>query len=581
MEENWVISAKKADFNAIGAHFGIDPVVARIMRNRGMTEIPEMEVYLYGGREDLHDPHRMKDADRAAQILGEKIRAGKRIRIIGDYDIDGIMSTYIMQKALRRVGADADVAIPDRIRDGYGLNDHLVTQAAKDGIDTILTVDNGIAAAEQVRLAKERGMTVIVTDHHEIPQEGIPPADAVVNPKQSDCTYPFSGLCGSAVAFKLAQLLYEQEGIPLPEADEFLEYAGFATIGDVMDLVGENRILAKIGIQMLRRTQNIGMQALIRAKGVKKDRIGTYQIGFVLGPCLNASGRLDTAQLSLQLLESGDASQAESLALKLVEINETRKQMTEQAVRQAMEIIRENGYDRDRVMVVFLPECHESLAGLVAGRIRETFHRPVFVVTRGEEGCKGSARSIEAYSMYEEMCRCGDLFTKFGGHPMAAGFSLEEENVDVLRERLNELTTLTDRDLIPKVVIDVPMPIDYIRTDLIRQLDLLEPCGKGNEKPLFADRDLEIVSLKVAGIKKPVVRMRLRSPHGRVLDAVYFGDAENLRLSLEQKYDIVTAEDTIHGKCIHHASLHFAYSPEIDDYFNDERIELKISGFKI
>ncbi len=580
MNENWVISAKRADFNGIADHFGIDPVIARIMRNRDMTELSEMETFLYGTQKDLHDAHLLKDADKAAQILGEKIRQKKRIRIIGDYDMDGVMSTYILLKALRRVGADVDFVIPERVRDGYGLNEHLVTQAAEDGIDTILTCDNGISAVEQVRLAKELGMTVIVTDHHEIPHDALPEADAIVNPKQTDCPYPFNGLCGSAVAFKLVQVLYEQEGIALSEADEFLEFAGFATVGDVMDLVGENRILAKLGIAMLRRTQNIGMQALIREKRVRQDRIGTYHIGFVLGPCLNASGRLETAQFSLELLLCEDPAQAAVLAEKLSEINETRKQMTDQAVKQAREIIREQGYDRDKVMLIFLPDCHESLAGLVAGRIREFYHRPAFVVTRSEEGCKGSARSTEEYSMYEEMCRCSDLFTQFGGHPMAAGFSLPEENIDPLRERLNELTTLTDEDLVPKVIIDADMPIDYIHTDLVRQLDLLEPCGKGNRKPLFADRNLEIISLRIGGKKNPVIRMRLRSQNGRILDAVYFGDIENLRSSLEQKYDALTAEDTINGRCTHHASLHFTYCPEIDSYFGDDRIELKITGMK-
>ncbi len=600
MNENWVILTKRADFDAIGRHFGIDPVIARVMRNRDLTEIPEMEMYLNGTEKDLFDPHLLKDADKAAGILCGKIGRKEKIRIIGDYDIDGIMSTYILLKALRRLGAEADYVIPERIRDGYGLNEHLVIQASEDGIDTILTCDNGIAAVEQVRLAKDRGMTVIVTDHHEIMHETcpsrsdkgaedapaevrrevLPDADAVVNPKQNACPYPFDGLCGSAVAFKLVQVLYEREGIDPSEADEFLEFAGFATVGDVMDLVGENRILAKLGIDMLRSTKNTGMQALIREKNVRKDRIGTYQIGFVLGPCLNASGRLETAQYSLNLLLSDDPKEAEILAGKLSELNETRKRMTDQAVKEAMDLVTDRGYDRDLVMVIFLPDCHESLAGLVAGRLREFYHRPVFVVTRGEENCKGSARSVEEYSMYEEMCRCAELFTQFGGHPMAAGFSLKEENIDALRTRLNELTTLTEEDLIPKVLIDADMPVDYINMNLTRQLDLLEPCGKGNRRPLFADRNLEIVSLRVGGKSKPVIRMKLKSPGGKIMDAVYFGDIENLRSALEQKYDRFVAKDTISGRCTHHASLHFTYHPEINDYFDEEKIELKITGMK-
>ncbi len=581
MEENWVVAAKKADFDAIGKELGVDPVIVRVMRNRGMTDVSEMREYLNGSREDLHDPHLLKDSDKTAGILGEKIRLRKRIRIIGDYDIDGIMSVYIFFKALQRVGADVDYVFPERVRDGYGLNEHLVNQAADDGIDTILTCDNGIAAVDQIRLAKNLGMTVLVTDHHEIPHGDLPEADAIVNAKQCDCPYPFKELCGSAVAFKVAQVLYEQEGIAVSEADEFLEFVGFATVGDIVDLVGENRILAKLAIQMLGRTKNVGMRALIREKNVRQDRINTYIIGFVLGPCFNASGRLQTAQQALDLILCRDPEQAEVLAKNLSEINETRKAMTEQAQRQAMDIIEAEGYDKDKVIVVFMPDCHESLAGLVAGRIRETYNRPAFVVTRGAEDCKGSARSIEKYSMYEEMSRCSELFTKFGGHPMAAGFSLKEENIDVLRKRLNELTTLTDEDLIPKVVIDAVMPIDYISFRLLEQLEEVEPCGKGNPSPLFADRNLEIISLQTGGKKKPVIRMRLRSSGGRILDAVYFGDIENLRLSLLEKYDILTAEDTLKGRCTHHASLHFTYSPTIDDYYRDEkRIELRIRGIK-
>ncbi|MCC8141952.1 MAG: single-stranded-DNA-specific exonuclease RecJ [Lachnospiraceae bacterium] len=580
MTENWVIAAKKADFNEIAEHFGIDPVVARIMVNRGMTDLSEMETYLHGSEEDLNDPHRLKGVEDAARILGEKIRQGRKIRIIGDYDIDGIMATYILLKALQRVGAKADTVIPDRIRDGYGLNEHLVTQAAEDGIDTILTCDNGISAVSQIRLAKELGMTVIVTDHHEVPSGPLPPADVIVNPKQPDCPYPFKGLCGAAVALKLAQVIYEQENVPPSEADDFLAYAGFATVGDVMDLIGENRVLVKLALARLHRTSNKGLRALTLQKNLKPEEITCYHIGFVLGPCLNASGRLETAQLSLKLLLCEDPVQAAVLAQEVVELNESRKQMTELAVREAVQIIEREGYDRDRVMVLFLPDCHESLAGIVAGRLREAYYRPVFVVTRGEDGCKGSARSIAAYSMYEEMCRVSDLFTQFGGHPMAAGFSLKEEDIDHLRMRLNELAALTEDDLQPKVVIDVPMPISYIRPDLIRQLGLLEPFGKGNEKPVFADRDLEILSLRVLGKEGRVIRMRLKSPAGTTLDAVYFGDVENLRLSLEQKYDILTADDTVRGKCTHHAALHFTYYPEIDNYYDEPRIQLKITGFR-
>ncbi|MCD8231209.1 MAG: single-stranded-DNA-specific exonuclease RecJ [Clostridiales bacterium] len=609
MKKKWVVAAKRADFNAIGAHFGVDPVIARIMRNRGMTELSEMELYLHGERKDLYDPHLLKDADRAAAILSEKIYSGQRIRILGDYDADGIQSTYILLKALRRVEASVsetgnfaggsrsdekrreqsaiDAVIPDRMRDGYGLNEHLVTRAFEDGVDTILTCDNGIATIEQIHRAKELGMTVIVTDHHEVPfeekdgvrREVLPEADAIVNPKQAECRYPFPGLCGAAVAWKLVQVLYEQERIPGSEADVFLENVGFATVTDVMELQGENRILVKLGLERLRRTKNKGMRALILQRNLDADTLKCYHIGFVLGPCFNATGRLETAHLSLELLLCEDEKKAAVLAQEIIELNENRKSMTEYAALAAAQIIEEKRYDRDKVIVVFLPDCHESLAGIVAGRIRESYGRPAFVITRGEGVCKGSGRSVEAYSMYEEMCRCRELFVKFGGHPMAAGFSVREEDIDLLRERLNEQTALTEDELQPKITIDLPLPIAYLREDLVCQLEMLEPFGKGNEKPVFADRNLEITSLRICGKEGRVIQMKLKNAAGLMMDAVYFGDPENLRLSLEEKYDKVVARDTMNGRCMYHARMDFIYYPEIDHYYAVPRIKLKITDF--
>lgn len=587
MKEKWVVAAKKADFQGIGAHFGIDPVVARVMRNRGLTEISDMEVYLHGSKSDLHDPHLLKDVDKAAGMIKQKIEQKNKIRIIGDYDIDGIQSTYILLKGLLRLGADVDTVIPDRILDGYGLNEHLVTQAYDAGVDTIITCDNGISAIDQIDLAKALGMTVVVTDHHEVPFEEVNGerrqivcgADAVVNPKQQDCSYPFKGLCGAAVALKLIQVLYELAGIPVSEADEFVENAGFATVGDVMDLQGENRILVKLGLDMLRTTQNKGMKALILQNGLTLEALKSYHIGFKIGPCLNASGRLETAKLSLKLLMCEDSKEAAVLAQEIVELNESRKLMTAEAVKQAKQIVEENHYDRDKVLVIYLPNCHESLAGIVAGRIREAYYRPAFVITRSEEGAKGSARSIEGYSMYEEMCKCRELFTKFGGHPMAAGFSLEEQNIDLLRHELNQKAALTEQELQPKITIDVPMPIDYVHEGLVKQLELLEPFGKGNEKPVFADRNLTIESLKILGKEGRVIRMRLKSVYGTSMDAVYFGESEKLRLSIEEKYDKVVAEDTMRGRCDHNVCLHFIYYPEIDHYYEQPRLQLKITGF--
>lgn len=589
MKEKWVVSAKKADFALVAKYFDIDQVVARVMRNRGLTEYEEMRIYLHGTRQDLHDPHLLKDVDLAAEIIAEKIKGQKRIRIIGDYDIDGIQATYILLTALKKLGAQADTVIPDRILDGYGLNEHLVTKASEDGIDTILTCDNGISAIAQIRLAKERGMTVVVTDHHEVPFEetdGVrkeikSDADAVVNPKQQECRYPFKGLCGAAVAYKFVQVLYEKMSIDISKADCFIENAGFATVGDVMELQGENRILVKLGLEMLNHTENIGMKALILQNGLMPGGIKAYHIGFKIGPCLNASGRLDTAKLSLKLLLCENPAEAAVMAQEIVELNESRKLLTAEAVKQAKQIVEEEHYDRDRVLVIFLPDCHESLAGIVAGRIRETYHRPTLVITRSEEGAKGSGRSIEAYSMYEELCKCKDLFLKFGGHPMAAGFSLEEKNIEPLRRELNEKAELTEEDLIPKVTIDVPMPVDYVYPGLVEQLELLEPFGKGNEKPVFADRNLVIESLRILGKEGRVIRMRLKSAQGTRMDAIYFGDSDNLRLSLEEKYGKVVADDTIAGRCIHGVSLHFIYYPEIDHYYAQPRLQLKITGFSV
>ncbi len=589
MKEKWVVSAKKADFQAIGQCFGIDPVLARIMRNRGLTDLQEMNLYLHGTRTDLNDPHLLKDADLAAQILREKIKEKKRIRIIGDYDIDGIQSTYILYCALRRLGADADFVIPDRILDGYGLNEHLVTRASQDGIDTILTCDNGISAIDQIHLAKSLGMTVVVTDHHEVPftevdgvrREKVCEADAVVNPKQQACHYPFKKLCGAAVAFKLVQVLYEVFGLEVSEADCFIENAGFATVGDVMDLQGENRILVKLGLEMLNRTTNIGMKALILQNKLTMGAIKSHDIGFRIGPCLNASGRLDTARLSLKLLLCESETEAAVLAEEIVELNESRKLLTMHAVEQAKEIAQQEEYVNDRVLVIFLPDCHESLAGIVAGRIREAYYRPTLVVTRSEHGAKGSGRSIEGYSMYEELCKCEEYLTQFGGHPMAAGFSLKEADIDAFRRKLNEVCILTEEELRPKVVIDVPMPISYITERLVNQLGCLEPFGKGNEKPVFADRNLVIERLRICGKEGRVFQMKVRNAAGVSMDAVYFGDVEDLLLPLTEKYGKVVAQDTLAGRCVHEAALHFTYYPEMDHYYETPRIKLRLTGVSV
>ena len=534
--ERWVVAAKRADFQAIAEKFRIDPVIARLIRNRDVVGDEQIREYLYGGLEELHDPMLMKDMGKAAEILEKKIREGKWIRIIGDYDIDGIMSTYILLTGLRRLGAKVDIRIPDRIVDGYGLNENLVRQAKEDGADTILTCDNGIAALDQIRLAKELGMTVVVTDHHEIPYEDledgarayhVPEADAVVNPKQKDCGYPFKGLCGGAVAWKLIQVMLKRFGHSEEESFDWLEFAAIATVGDVMDLQGENRILVKEGLKRLHRTGNLGLQELIRVQGLEPDQVSAYHSGFVIGPCLNASGRLDTAERSLALLLAEKREEAARLAGDLKALNESRKEMTRQGEEKAVRLVEGSDLKYDKVLVVYLPECHESLAGIIAGRLREHFHKPSIVLTRSEDGVKGSGRSIEAYSMYEELCKCRELFTKFGGHPMAAGLSMAgEEQVEILREKLNRLSTLTEEDFVEKVTIDVPMPVSYITKRLISQIQLLEPFGKGNTKPLFAQKDLTVLSCRIFGKNRNVAKLQVQDPGGYRMDAVYFGDAE-------------------------------------------------------
>lgn len=533
--ERWVVTAKRADFQEIGKRFHIDPVTARVIRNRDVTEQEAIEQYLHGGLEDLNDPWLMKDMKKAADMIVLAMKEKKKIRIIGDYDIDGVMSTYILLTGLSRIGAVVDTYIPDRVQDGYGMHEHLVRRAFEDHIDVIVTCDNGIAAYKEISLAKELGMQVLVTDHHNIPYEEredgsrvsiLPPADAVVNPKQEDCPYPFQELCGAAVVYKMVTALYQKCGIDHTEHEKLLELVAIATVGDVMDLLGENRILVKEGLKRLQNPGNLGIRALVEATGLQDKTINAYHIGFVLGPCINASGRLDTAQRSLSLLRASNKEEAARLAGDLVAINESRKAMTAEGVEQAIKVLESGELQKDRVLVVYLPDCHESLAGIIAGRLRERYYKPVFVLTRGEKGVKGSGRSIEAYSMYDELTKCKELLTQFGGHPMAAGLSLPEEHVESFRKKLNEVCTLTQQELIPKVTIDVPMPLSYVKTSLVKELELLEPFGKGNPRPLFAQKNVRILSPRVVGRNRNVVQMKVMDEAGTIFPAVYFGDGD-------------------------------------------------------
>lgn len=572
------MAAKRADFSGIAGRFGIDPVTARLIRNRDIVGDDAIEEYLNGSLQDLHSPHLMLGCGRAVEILAEKMEAKKKIRIIGDYDIDGVCATYILYRALTRLGADVDYDLPDRILDGYGLNQNLIDLAGRDGVDTILTCDNGISASEQVAYARARGMTVIVTDHHE-PGPLLPDADVLINPRRADCPYPYKNLCGAAVAYKLAAALYEAMGLPGRESEEFIEFAGFATVGDVMDLTGENRILVKEALRRLAATQNPGMRALIRVNGLENKRITAYHIGFVLGPCLNAGGRLDTAKKSLELLLAESEAEAAGLAEELLALNNRRKDMTLEGYERAVERIETSSMKDDRVLVVYLPDCHESLAGIIAGRLRERYYRPVFVLTRGEHAVKGSGRSIEPYSMFEEMQKCQDLFLNFGGHPMAAGCSLPEENVGEFRRRLNAQTTLTQEDLTEKIVIDVAMPLDYISEHLIGELDYLEPYGKGNPKPVFAERSLAVLGAKIVGGGNRVVRLRVMNGAGKSMDAVYFGDALLFRAYLEERFGREETERAFQNRR-NQVRLSVVYYPVVHEYNRERSIQIVIQRYQ-
>ncbi len=568
--EKWVVAAKRADFNSIGQEFEIDPVIARLIRNRDVTGQDNIRMYLKGSIKDIPSPWLMKDMKKAVKIIKEKVSEKAKIRIIGDYDIDGVMSTYVLLRGLIRIGADVDTYIPDRVADGYGIHEHLINRAEEDKVDTILTCDNGIAAVSEIQLAKEKGMTVIVTDHHEIPYKEtengrkiiLPPADAILNPKQQDCPYPSKNLCGAVVAFKLISALYEEFCVPGEELEDFYELAAIATVGDVMDLQGENRILVKEGLKRLKNTGNLGLRELIRVNGLEDSKITAYHVGFVLGPCINASGRLDTAARSLALLNAENQGEAAKLAGDLTALNQSRKSLTEEGKEAAIHQVENTDLKNDRVLVIYLPDCHESIAGIIAGRIKEKYHKPTFVLTKGENSAKGSGRSIEAYSMYEELVRCADLLIQFGGHPMAAGLSIEEKNIEKFRRRLNQNCSLTEEDLQPKIVIDVPMPISYITKNLIRQIALLEPFGKGNTKPLFAQKGLKVLDAVVVGRNRNVAKVRLMDPQGTVMDGVYFGEADEFVRFIKDR-----------------SSVSVTYYPEINQFRGREDIQIVIQNY--
>ncbi len=625
----WMISAKKADFAKIAETFRIDPVIARIIRNRDIVGDKEIDLFLHGTLDNLHEPRLLYDMEKAVAFMLSKIEEGVAVRIIGDYDIDGICAAYILLRGLRFCGASVDTVIPHRIRDGYGLNDHLIEEAHQEGIDTIITCDNGIAAAEQIAYAKELGMSVIVTDHHEVPYEVaengkrseiLPPAVAVIDPKQEKCDYPFDGICGAVVAYKFVQVLTEEAIRKIPRmagygagqsdtagpADmdgraafaertgaanasdmeaarkellaELLEFAAFATVGDVMELRDENRILVKYGLRQIAHTKNLGLKALLEVNGLQDKPLSAYHIGFVLGPCLNATGRLDTAKKALQMFESGDFAQAVTIAGELKELNDSRKEMTRQGAEQAAAMIESGPFKSDRVLVIYLPDCHESLAGIIAGRIKEKYHKPVFVLTKGEEGVKGSGRSIETYHMYEEMTLCKHLFTRYGGHKMAAGLSMPEENIEEFRLALNRNCRLSDEDFIEKILIDVPMPLSYIRMDFVRQLQVLEPFGNGNAKPVFARKDIHILHGRILGKNENVGKYRIQDEEGNLFEMIYFGDLPKWHAFLEETFGRKEREK-LYREGSREIVIQMVYYPDINVYQGKESLQIVMQDY--
>ena len=579
MKEQWMVYTKKADFAGIAERFGISPVTARIMRNRDVEGDEAVRLFLHGKLEDCHDPELLKDMEKAADILLDKLLQEKPIRIIGDYDVDGVCATYILYKGLARLGAKVDYDIPHRIRDGYGINRELIRKAWEADIDTILTCDNGISAADQIAYARSLGMTVIVTDHHDVPFletaegriEQIPPADAVINPKQSACGYPFKGLCGAAVAYKLIQYLFRRTRVDERELSPLLEAAALATVGDVMMLQGENRILVREGLKRMARSRITGLRQLMEVNGVDPAALTAYHLGFVIGPCLNAGGRLDTAKKALELFLSEDEAMAGSLALELKELNDTRKNMTLNGVAQAEEQIRQEHRENDPVYVIYLPDCHESLAGIIAGRIREKYNHPVFVLTDGERMVKGSGRSIEGYHMYDALVECQDLLEVFGGHPMAAGLSLPAENVEMLRNRLNGRSTLTEADFIPRIWIDVPLPFSYVTEELVEELKCLEPFGNGNSKPAFAQKGLQIRRMDTVGKTGQVLKLTLQDGDGRMITALMFSGGDDLKCELQEKY----------GGRPDRVSLNVIYSAGVNEYNGVKTMQMMINHWEL
>lgn len=588
MAERWFIKNIKADYKYISKKYALSELVSRLIVNRNIVSDEMIRSYINPDFDKFHEAREMKDLEKSVDILSEKIKSQNKIRIVGDYDVDGVISIYILYSALKRCNANVDYEIPDRIKDGYGININIIRQAKEDGVDTILTCDNGISAIDQIKYAKELGITVIVTDHHDIPfvekennvREFISlSADAVVNPKQSECNYKFKQLCGAGVAFKLVEVLYNAFNIDKKECYKFIEFLAIATVCDVVDLVDENRIFVKKGLELINSTTNLGLQELIRECELTEKTLSVYHLGFIIGPCINASGRLDSAKRGLKLLLSDDEEEAVRLAKELVKLNEERKDMTMKGVEAAVEIIEKSGMINDKVFVIYIPYIHESLAGIIAGRIKEKYNVPTLVITKAEHGVKGSGRSIEEYNMFEELIKCKDLLEKFGGHPMAAGFSLKEENIDEFRRRLNENTVLKDEDLLRKVTIDSVLPLDAINYDVINDLERLEPFGKSNSKPLFAEKNINLLRATILGKNRNVLKLKLKTKLNKALDAIYFGDIEKFEEEVSNKYGNEELQKLYNGE-YNHVNLDLVFYPSINEYNGNTTIQIVVQNYR-
>lgn len=576
--EKWIIRNRKVDLDKVSKETGSSKFICKLLSNRNITDADKIKDFLFPKIEELHSPYKLKDMDKAVRIISEKINSKKKIRITGDYDCDGVISTFILITAFRRLNADVDFVIPDRVVDGYGININIINKAINDKVDTIITCDNGIAAVEQIKYAKENGLTVIVTDHHDIPSEKVV-ADAVINPKQPECSYPFDKICGAVVALKLVQALYKEFNIPDSQHYNLIQYAAIATVCDVVDLIDENRAIVKIGLDQIKNTKSKGLLKLIKEAGLEGKEITTYSLGFVIGPCINATGRLDTAVRGVELLLEEDEDKASKLAKVLVQLNSERKDMTAEGVEQTIEIIENTPIKNDKVFVIYNKNIHESIAGIVAGRVKERYNVPTIVLTKSEKGVKGSARSIEEYNMFLELNKCKSLLTKFGGHPMAAGLSLEEENIDALRLKLNGNTTLTDEELIPKVYIDMALDIKSINYRLIDEISKLEPYGKANPKPLFGVKNVSVLGIRILGKNSNVLKLKL-SKENIAIDCIYFGEIDDFIETIIRNYGKDQYDRIVNGK-ISSIKLDMVYYPDINEYNGYKSLQLVMQKYRI